>query len=125
MKRAIVIGSIVLFALTFMSCSDGFLKPYNDHDERLFGSWSNYSIDTMEGDAYFFYKDLTFKQVEYEGWKNKDIGEYYERITEGSWSTKEGKLRLSTELFDKKYEIIMRDSTNKYLLLSNKEYLKF
>lgn len=125
MRKRYWIFILLFSAAVFTSCSDGFLKPYADHDERLFGTWSNYSTDTMEGDAYFFYSDFTFRHLTYNGWKDKDNFEYYNpTIKEGSWSTKEGKLRLSTELFDKNYEITMRDAAHTYLLVDKNEYLK-
>lgn len=125
MKKKLVKGCILLSVLLLAGCSDGFLKPYYDHDERLYGTWSNYSTDTMEGDAYFFFSDYTFKHVTYNGWKDKENFEFYNpTVKKGIWSTKENKLRLSTELFDKTYDIIMKDANEKYLLLDKNEYLK-
>lgn len=54
MKKVLLTGTIALSLFLLVSCADGFLKPHPDHDERLIGAWSNYSIDTMEGDIYFF-----------------------------------------------------------------------
>ncbi len=125
MKKITVIFTAAAVLFLFISCTDGILKPYPDHDERLFGTWSDYSTDTMEGDVYFFYSDFTFKYIIYKGWKNKDNFEYYlPDVKEGTWSTKEGKLRLSTELFDKNYEIAVRDTLNTYLIIDSNEYLK-
>lgn len=73
----------------------------------------------------FFYSDYTFTHKTYNGWKDKENFEFYNpTINEGIWSTKENKLRLSTELFDKTYDIIMKDTNEKYLLLDKNEYLK-
>lgn len=125
MKKILLTGTIALSLFLLVSCADGFLKPHPDHDERLIGAWSNYSIDTMEGDIYFFYSDYKFTHKTYNGWKDKENFEFYNpTIKEGIWSTKENKLRLSTELFDKTYDIIMKDTNEKYLLLDKNEYLK-
>ncbi len=125
MKKALCLVLTVLCVLLLVSCADGFLKPYPDHDESLIGGWSNHSTDTMKGDIYFFYSDFTFKHKSFKGWKDKENYEFYEPIIEeGEWSTKEGKLRLSTEMFDKKYEIIVKDSLQTYLKINKDEYLK-
>lgn len=124
MKKAVYGIVFLCFIFLITGCPGSLRDPFPENDKALLGSWSNYSTETMEGDFFIFHSDNTYIYTDYRGWKDKDAGEYNRLIEEGIWSTKEGSLRLSKEIFDQNYSISVKDDAKTYLLINKTEYEK-